>query len=107
MTTEAHQSAEAKDVKLYTMRDLRERAADVIAEINKSGVPGVITHHGRLIALITPLMGKHLEGRLIAEALRSSGEKDAALLGKEKVLSTQEVALRLGVKLPETEEELE
>ncbi|MFF4588158.1 hypothetical protein [Streptomyces sp. NPDC001388] len=103
MSDETHQAAASKDVKVYTMRDFAERTVDVITEINKSGVPGVITRHGRLIALITPLAGEQLEGRLIAKALLSGGERQAALQGKDKVLSTSEVALRLGLELPEAE----
>ncbi|GII00435.1 type II toxin-antitoxin system Phd/YefM family antitoxin [Planobispora takensis] len=91
------------DMQIYKMRDLNQRTAEVIQEINDSGKPAVITRHGRFVALITPLMGKGLEGELVARLLEEHG----ALLGERDRAGTEpqgwssaEVAKRLGLDLP-------
>lgn len=56
-------------VRLYTMRELNQDTAGTIEQINKSGKPGVITRHGRFVAVIYPLADVPLEGRVIARAL--------------------------------------
>ena len=40
---------------VYTMRDLNQQTARVMAEIEKSGKPAFITRDGRLVTTITPL----------------------------------------------------
>ena len=54
---------------LYTMRDLNQRTAAIIAEIEATGRPAFITRHGRFIAQITPLNGE-VETRVLTEMAR-------------------------------------
>ncbi|NUW37043.1 hypothetical protein HTZ77_37420 [Nonomuraea sp. SMC257] len=94
------------DVLIYKMRDLNQRTAEVIQEINDSGRPAVITRHGTFVALITPLLNKGLEGELIARFLEreaaESGHKPAPTDTETEAggRSTEEVARRLGLEWP-------
>lgn len=55
---------------IYTMRELNQDTAHVMKKINDSGRPAVITRHGRFVALVTPLLGRNLEGVAIAALMR-------------------------------------
>ena len=57
---------------IYTMRDLNQQTARIMAEIEKSGRPAFITRHGRFVAIITPLAGE-VESRVLAEMARELG----------------------------------
>jgi prevent-host-death family protein len=64
-----------RDAKTYTMRDLTQRTAQVIDEINETGRSAVVTKRGRFVALIVPLEHAQVE-RLtlsgpLAEELRA------------------------------------
>ena len=54
------------ETKTYTMRELNQRTARVLEEINDSGSPAVITRHGRFIALVTPLRGAAIEAMVLS-----------------------------------------
>ncbi len=54
---------------IFTMRDLNQHTARVMAGIEQSGKPALITRHGRFIAMITPLSGE-VESRVLAEMAR-------------------------------------
>ncbi|MEU4235324.1 type II toxin-antitoxin system Phd/YefM family antitoxin [Nonomuraea sp. NPDC026600] len=93
-------------MRIYKMRDLNQRTAEVIQEINDSGKPAIITRHGKFVALISPLLNKGLEGELIARYLeRAAGES-----GQEPTQAdndaeagdqlTEELARRLGIDWP-------
>ncbi|MGB2922302.1 MAG: hypothetical protein WBB57_26165 [Mycobacterium sp.] len=62
-------SSGVDQVQLYTMRQLNQDTAGTIEEINRSGKPGIITRHGRFVAVIYPLANKPIESRAIARAL--------------------------------------
>ncbi|SCX15288.1 hypothetical protein [Mycolicibacterium fluoranthenivorans] len=62
-------SNEVDQVRLYTMRELNQDTSGTIEKINNSGKPGVITRHGRFVAVIYPLANASLESRVIARAL--------------------------------------
>ena len=57
-------------VLVYTMRDLNQQTARIMAEIEKSGKPAYITKHGRFVAIITPLAHGQAESRVLAEMQR-------------------------------------
>lgn len=85
------------DPRIFTMRELNQRTADVLKAINKSGEPAVITRHGRFVALITPLEGRNLEGRLVAAMLKDDRLTEPADADTdEPSLSTDELADNLG-----------
>ncbi|GAB2947677.1 hypothetical protein ACFMQL_10015 [Nonomuraea fastidiosa] len=94
------------DVRIYKMRDLNQRTAEVIQEINESGRPAIVTRHGRFVALISPLINKGLEGELIAKFLEQEaviGERKSASGNKPEEVSdqvTEDLARRLGLDWP-------
>lgn len=57
-----------RDEAVYTMRQLNQDTAGVIAEINRSGRPAAITKHGRFVALIQPLEGAQIETKVLTDA---------------------------------------
>lgn len=94
------------DVLIYKMRDLNQRTAEVIQEVNDSGKPAIITRHGRFVALISPLLNKGLEGELIARYLEREGITDGREAEREDSAEevgdrlTESLARRLGVDWP-------
>ncbi|WP_170317005.1 hypothetical protein [Acrocarpospora corrugata] len=87
------------------MRDLNQRTAEVIQEINDSGIPAIITRHGRFVAMITPLLNKGLEGELIAQFLRNQASESSDPTSSARELEsrsflTEDLATRLGLDWP-------
>jgi antitoxin (DNA-binding transcriptional repressor) of toxin-antitoxin stability system len=75
------------DPLVYTVRDLNQRTASIISEIEMAGKPAFITRHGRFVAMITPLASGQVESRVLAEMAREIGEPtptDLQLLGTDK-----------------------
>lgn len=64
------------DALVYTMRDLNQRTAIIIREIEKTCKPALITRHGRFIAMITPLAHGLVESRVLAEMAREIADRD-------------------------------
>ncbi|PZG14336.1 hypothetical protein C1J01_27315 [Nonomuraea aridisoli] len=92
-------------MRIYKMRDLNQRTAEVIQEINESGKPAIITRHGRFVALISPLLNKGLEGELIARYLEQElvgGRKPELSESRDDVGDqlTEDLARRLGIDWP-------
>ena len=58
------------DALVYTMRDLNQQTARIMAEIEEAGKPAFITKHGRFVAVITPLAAGRVESRVLAEMAR-------------------------------------
>ena len=89
------------EAQAYTMRALNQNTAGVIAEINLAGRPAVITKHGRLVAMITPLEGVKVESMVLSQ---DSGLVPSLRDGRDdevRVHDTGQVAAELGVVLPE------
>jgi antitoxin (DNA-binding transcriptional repressor) of toxin-antitoxin stability system len=61
--------ADHDDTPVYTLNDLAQNTARIMAEIEESGKPALITRRGRFIAVITPLTGE-IEGTVLAEMAR-------------------------------------
>jgi antitoxin (DNA-binding transcriptional repressor) of toxin-antitoxin stability system len=59
---------------VYTTRQLNQRTAYVIDQIEKNG-PGLITRLGRFVAMISPL-GRDLESRVLSEMARGIGQRE-------------------------------
>lgn len=98
-------AVELGHVKIYKMRELNHRTAAVVQEINDSGQPALVTRHGRFVALITPLLHKNLEGKLIAQVLEDQGLEPEQRPGtretyREDGRTVGELAKDLGIKLP-------
>ncbi|NIK56831.1 type II toxin-antitoxin system Phd/YefM family antitoxin [Kribbella shirazensis] len=85
------------EVRVYRMRDLNQHTAGVLKDINDSGRPAFITRHGRFVAMITPLEGQNIEGRLIAALLDEQAQGSP---GATESLPTDALASRLGINLP-------
>jgi antitoxin (DNA-binding transcriptional repressor) of toxin-antitoxin stability system len=88
-------------VHLFTMRELNQDTAGTIKLINETGKPGVITRHGRFVAVIYPLANKPIEARAVARALEEV-EVHNQLLGESTVsgvYGAQEFADELGVSV--------
>ena len=62
-------------VLVYTMRDLNQQTAHIMAEIENSGKPAFITKHGRFVAIITPLAPGQVESRVLAEMERGIAKR--------------------------------
>jgi antitoxin (DNA-binding transcriptional repressor) of toxin-antitoxin stability system len=62
------------EVPVYTMRQLGQDTARVIAEIEQSGKPAFITRQGRFIAVIKPIAAGEVESRILAEMAREIGD---------------------------------
>ncbi len=92
------------EAQAYTMRQLNQDTAGVIAEINASGKPAVITKHGRLVAMITPLEGVKVESMVLSQdselvhSLTDNPDEEV------RVTSTEHAAADLGIELPELPE---
>jgi antitoxin (DNA-binding transcriptional repressor) of toxin-antitoxin stability system len=69
--------ADGDDPFVYTMRDLNQRAASIISEIEMAGKPAFITRHGRFVAMITPLVPGQIESYVLAEMAREIDEPTA------------------------------
>ena len=63
------------DALVFTMRDLNQQTARVMAEIEESGKPAFITRHGRFVAVITPLVPGRVESRVLAEMAREIAKR--------------------------------
>lgn len=85
------------EVSVYRMRDLNQHTAGVLKAINDTGRPAFITRHGRYVAMITPLEGQNIEGRLIAAVLNEQPQEPAVAVDS---LPTEALAAKLGVRLP-------
>jgi prevent-host-death family protein len=58
------------EAQVYTMRELNQRTAEVMREIEEHKAPAFITKHGRFVAMITPLQPGQVESRVLAEMAR-------------------------------------
>jgi len=58
------------DALVFTMRDLNQRTARIMSEVERTGKPAFITRHGRFVAMITPLAAGQVESRVLAEMAR-------------------------------------
>ena len=54
------------EARVVTMRELSQRTAQVIAEINETDAPALITRHGRFQGIIWPLANKKIESLVLA-----------------------------------------
>jgi antitoxin (DNA-binding transcriptional repressor) of toxin-antitoxin stability system len=59
-------AVELDDAKIYTMRELNQRTAQVIEEINRRGRPAAVTRNGQFVALITPLLNAKIESLVLS-----------------------------------------
>ncbi len=79
--------------RIVTMRELSQRTAQVIDEINKNGKPVLLTRHGRFLAVITPLAPRQVESVVLAhlgDFLREAEEGVRAGLTSEELVSDLE-----------------
>lgn len=86
----------------YTMRELNQRTAQVLREINESRSSAVITRRGRIIAVITPVADDAIESAMIRAAI-DEAENSSQLRGLHTAtgaLTTEQVAEELDVRLP-------
>lgn len=54
------------EARIYTMRELSQRTAQVIDELNRFNQQALITRHGKPIAVITPLANAHIESFVLS-----------------------------------------
>jgi len=50
-----------------TMRELNQRTASIVAEINANGRPAIVTKHGRFVAVILPLENVEIESVVLRQ----------------------------------------
>jgi len=63
---------------VYTLRDLNQQTARIMAEIEKSGMPTFITSNGRFVAIIMSLASGQVEARTLAEMAREIERRERA-----------------------------
>jgi len=63
---------------IYTLRDLNQQTARIMAEIEKSGMPTFITSNGRFVAIIMSLASGQVEARTLAEMAREIERRERA-----------------------------
>ncbi|SPM40547.1 hypothetical protein AU192_16405 [Mycobacterium numidiamassiliense] len=86
-------------VHLYTMRELNQDTAGTIQRINETNTPGIITRHGRFVAVIHPLANTPIESVAIANALKDIETRNQ-LVGDStvgKIYSAEEAANELNL----------
>ncbi|MFJ9748049.1 hypothetical protein [Streptomyces chartreusis] len=88
--------AESAASHVYTMHDLAEETMQVMRAIVDSGEPALITLRGRVVAQLTPLVGREVEGDLISVALEGSVTDPAELLNQTEGLTTAEMLKTFG-----------
>ena len=73
---------------VYTLADLTQDTARIMAEIEEAGKPAFITRRGRFVALITPLAPGEIEAPVLAAMAREIeaqlGEQEPAAAGTEE-----------------------
>ena len=100
MTLWARTRYRLAEAQAYTMRQLNQNTAGVIDEINASGRAAVVTKHGRLVAMITPLEGVKIESMVLSREGDLVDSMAARPGEEEPVQDTQQAAEDLGVILP-------
>jgi antitoxin (DNA-binding transcriptional repressor) of toxin-antitoxin stability system len=64
------------DAVVFTLRELNQQTARIMSEIEKTGKPAVLTRHGRVIAVITPVAAGQVESRVLPEMARQAAKRD-------------------------------
>src|SRR3954447_6943480 len=84
---------------VFTMTELNQHTAGVLAEINAAGRPAAITKHGKFVVMIHPLEGSSVEsmvlsrGSLAEEFVQHAEDADQADW-EDDLLSNEEVEQR-------------
>lgn len=86
---------------VYTMRQLNQNTAAVMAEINASNEPALITKHGRLVALIQPLEGVKVESMVLSRDSEFVRSLTAHSEDEVRTQATEAIAADLGIELPD------
>ena len=66
------------DALVFAMRELNQRTAPTIKEIERTGMPAVLTNHGRIVAVITPIAPGQVERRVLPEMARQAAKRSPA-----------------------------
>jgi antitoxin (DNA-binding transcriptional repressor) of toxin-antitoxin stability system len=90
------------EARIVTMRELSQRTAQVMAEINESGKPALVTRHGRFQAIIWPVAKERIESFVLSHLVEFLQQEDFDAQNTEvDGLSTEEAASELGLPPPE------
>ena len=63
------------DALVFTLRELNQQTARIISKIEKTGKPAVLTRHGRIVAVITPVAPGQVESRVLPEMARQAAKR--------------------------------
>ena len=66
------------DALVFAMRELNQQTAPTIKEIERTGKPAVLTNHGRIVAVITPIAPGQVERRVLPEMARQAAKRPPA-----------------------------
>lgn len=66
------------DALVFTMRELNQRTASMVKELERTGQPAIITNHGRFIATFTLLEPGQVERRVLPELARQAAKRAPA-----------------------------
>lgn len=88
-------------VRIYTMRDLNQRTAEVVREVLDAREPALITKHGRFLLMLSPVADT-VESAIVGAVLGEGVHREQALGHRSTAdaISTEDAANALGVTLP-------
>ncbi len=82
--------------RIITARELNQRTAAVLEEVNRSGRPALVSRHGQFIAMITPLADRSVESVVFAEDPDLRDQLAAADDGESMTVAEARARLRDG-----------
>lgn len=83
---------------VVTMQQLSQDTGGVIRRLNEEGRPVAVTHHGRFVAMLTPLANEQVESEALSAAIDNAENRDQ-LTGERSVgpvVSIDELLQQLG-----------
>jgi antitoxin (DNA-binding transcriptional repressor) of toxin-antitoxin stability system len=103
MTVSDAQRITLSNAKTFTVRDLNQRTAWVLEEINKHQQPGLITRYGRIVAALVPVAHQEIAEIVLGPATDVGRELEtqarAVDEGVMPTRSAEDIAAEFGIRL--------
>jgi hypothetical protein len=78
--------ASSRDALVYTVRDLDQKSARIMSQVEETREPAFITRDGRFVAIIKPLAPGQVESRVLAEISRRVSKRGRAAITQQHAL---------------------